>query len=367
MAAIDILEARWREESHLRCFHPYLHIDENGLSLGAGTLLTPMGTDASGAPVLLLDGQEQRILAILSIGYRKPVSIAALKFIKRASMQWSKGEKAIAHFELAYARLPRFETRSEARWLFYADGLVKFGVSPQALMRARGLDTREVDLLKYNADQPRVPAGHGRQSGQWTSGDDGSAQDSSIAISGSPDEANQQDTLSSNETSSNAVVSDVSPEPVRPGQQYAQDWRRWYLPFRLPPAESGGGSSGGNIFGGSGEASDATSVSEAIEISSDRFGQAAEHVRDAISAGQPDTLTVDRGRIKANRAAALKDFEKVPGMHLDEYPPAMFAEGGAGARVRAISPHDNMSLGAYIGFCCRKLSNGSRIKIRVGE
>jgi len=31
---------------------------------------------------------------------------------------------------------------------------------------------------------------------------------------------------------------------VRPGQQYAQDWRRWYLPYRLPPAESGGGSGG---------------------------------------------------------------------------------------------------------------------------
>jgi hypothetical protein len=54
-------------------------------------------------------------------------------------------------------------------------------------------------------------------------------------------------------------------------------------------------------------------------------------------------------------------------MHLDEYPPAMFKEGGAGASFRAISPHDNMSLGAYIGVCCRRLPDGARIKIRIGE
>jgi hypothetical protein len=79
----------------------------------------------------------------------------------------------LAHFELAYAQRPRFETRDEARPLFYAEGLVKLGVSPRALMRCHGLDTGQIDLLKYSADQPRVPAGNGRESGEWISGQGG--------------------------------------------------------------------------------------------------------------------------------------------------------------------------------------------------
>lgn len=118
MAAIDILRKRRTEEAQHRPFHPYLNIDDDGLSLGAGTLLAPMIEDRSGAPVLALADKEEKILALLSLGYRMRIPIAALKFIKRASMQWAKGEKALAHFELAYARLPRFETRDEARQLF---------------------------------------------------------------------------------------------------------------------------------------------------------------------------------------------------------------------------------------------------------
>jgi hypothetical protein len=110
-------------------------------------------------PGLALDGEEARILATLSLGFRKSVPISALKFIRRTSMQWSRGERALAHFELAYARLPRFESPDDARSLFFADGFIKLGLSPRALMLARGLDTTQLDLLKYSPDQPRVPAG----------------------------------------------------------------------------------------------------------------------------------------------------------------------------------------------------------------
>jgi hypothetical protein len=175
VAAIDALRKRWREEARFRSFRPYLYIDDEGLSLGAGTLLAPMAQDREGLPALALDGEETRILATLSLGFRQPISIAALKFIRRASMQWGRDEKALAHFELAYARLPRFETRDDAESLFLADGFVRLGLSPCALMLAHGLDTSQLDLLKFiphfNPAEPRVPAGHGRESGQWTQGD----------------------------------------------------------------------------------------------------------------------------------------------------------------------------------------------------
>lgn len=102
-------------------------------------------------------------------------------------------------------------------------------------------------------------------------------------------------------------------------------------------------------------------------MSVSRFGQAAEHIADAQAAGQPDILTIDRLGASANRSAAIGGTPRVPGLQLDEYPPAMFSEGGAGASVRAINPSDNMSAGAYIGNCCRPLPNGSQVQIKVVE
>jgi RHS repeat-associated protein len=102
-----------------------------------------------------------------------------------------------------------------------------------------------------------------------------------------------------------------------------------------------------------------------IEVSASRFGQAAEHISDAQAAGRPSILTIDRLGADANRTAATGGLAKVPGMQLDEYPPAMFSEGGAGASVRAINPSDNMSAGSYIGNCCRPLPNGAQVQIKV--
>lgn len=46
-------------------------------------------------------------------------------------------------------------------------------------------------------------------------------------------------------------------------------------------------------------------------------------------------------------------------------PPAMFREGGGGARTRAVTPRDNMGAGACIGNQCRGLPNGTRVRIVV--
>jgi hypothetical protein len=50
--------------------------------------------------------------------------------------------------------------------LFAADELLELGVPPDTLMKAQGFDPASLALLKYSPDQPRVPAGHGRESGQ---------------------------------------------------------------------------------------------------------------------------------------------------------------------------------------------------------
>jgi hypothetical protein len=236
VAAIDILKKQWHDEARSQPFRPYLYIDDKGLLLGAGTLLVPMVKDRTGAPILAIDGNEARILATLSLGYRRRIQVKALKFIKRASMQWAKGERAIAHFELAYAQLPRFETHDEARSLFYADGFIKSGVSPRALMLAHGLDTGELDLLKYAVDEPRVPAGT-PDGGQWTTGG-GSTATSRLADAGE-DSTSSQPGHVTNGTQS--------------GVQVATDSGRSGYPIDLREEEQRGGHAIGSHVGKSQE------------------------------------------------------------------------------------------------------------------
>jgi hypothetical protein len=77
----------------------------------------------------------------------------------------------LTHLALAGAgRLT--EPRDDARRLFIADGLMKASVPPRTILSVLGGAPAPADLDRaYNPDQPRVPAGNGRESGQWTSGD----------------------------------------------------------------------------------------------------------------------------------------------------------------------------------------------------
>lgn len=102
-----------------------------------------------------------------------------------------------------------------------------------------------------------------------------------------------------------------------------------------------------------------------ISIPAGAYPDAEKHKADAEKAGQPTILTIDRSGAKARRRAAQKGHQKVQGKDLDEWPPAMFKEGGAGASVRPIDPHDNRGSGACIGGQCRGLADGSKVKITV--
>ena len=104
-----------------------------------------------------------------------------------------------------------------------------------------------------------------------------------------------------------------------------------------------------------------------VQISRSKHPDVADHIADAQKAGKPDILTIDRPGAPGNRAESLAGHEKVPGKHLDEYPPAMFKEGGAGASVRAVDPAQNMGAGACIGNACRGLPEGAKVKIEVTE
>jgi hypothetical protein len=171
--ARETLRKRFDERLSRAPIGTAVEINDAGLVFGASTVLARMTRDVEGASVLALDEDRARMIALLAAAYGRTVSPDVFRHIEGASEQWRRGDKALANIRLAFARLPRLETRADAFRLFHAEDLLERGVSPRALMLAFGFDPAVADLAKYDPNQPRVPAGNGRQSGEW--GDGGGA------------------------------------------------------------------------------------------------------------------------------------------------------------------------------------------------
>jgi hypothetical protein len=138
---------------------------EQGLVLGAGTSLAKMGDDG-----LRADGEEERILTLLAIAYRGDVPGAALRTLRRVAKHWQGGDKCLAAIHLAQSGLPEIG-EDAAYCLSLAAELIEAAMTPRELARELGLSQVQFDVSKYDENQPRVPGGNGRASGQWTSGD----------------------------------------------------------------------------------------------------------------------------------------------------------------------------------------------------
>jgi hypothetical protein len=136
--------------------------DKDSLVLGSGTVL------AKG--VSTADDEDARLKALLTVAYGAAEACEALGHVKAATARWREGDKSRAELHLALSGLGRLECSAEAaRRLFLADALLSRGASPDAILAALDPGAPPASaLLKYSPDQPRVPAGGGRPSGQWT-------------------------------------------------------------------------------------------------------------------------------------------------------------------------------------------------------
>ena len=103
-----------------------------------------------------------------------------------------------------------------------------------------------------------------------------------------------------------------------------------------------------------------------IIVSRTDYPEAAKHIENA-QRKHPKVLTVKRSGKAARRREALRGKEPVKGKDRDEYPPAMFEEGGKGASVRPIDSSDNRGAGSCIGNQCRGLPDGAKVKIVVED
>jgi hypothetical protein len=151
---------------------------------------------------LALDGEEARLLSLLTAAYREPLAGGVIEKIRRAGEFWRAGEKALAQIHLAFLGLPKID-ETDAYRLFLAGTALEKGASPSDLMKALGFPRAARDIEKYWEDQPRVPAGSGRESGEWTTGDGASGANVS-------------------RPKHQIIMSDANPTGIVAGAQYAQ-------------------------------------------------------------------------------------------------------------------------------------------------
>ncbi len=90
--------------------------------------------------------------------------------------------------------------------LSLAAKLIEAGVTPRELARELGFGPVQFDVSKYDENQPRVPAGSGRESGQWTSGDATSASATPGLIEGRSAGANSDKVHQVSELPKDAIV-----------------------------------------------------------------------------------------------------------------------------------------------------------------
>lgn len=155
----------------LRPMSHTIEINEDGLVMGAGTVLARMNCDASGAQVLAIEEDRSRLFALLAAAHGRTPPADLPAHMESAAQFWKRGDKALANIRLAFALLPRLNDHDGAYRLFLAESLLDDeGLSPENLMKVMGLEPMASNIEKYHPDQPRIPAGSGKTSGQWTDG-----------------------------------------------------------------------------------------------------------------------------------------------------------------------------------------------------
>lgn len=148
MNQVELLNRKWHEEIRHARISQDMELTEAGLALGAGTLLAKTKWVEDGCVGLDLDGQEDRLLALLSIAFGRGISSCFIGSLRRVSWRWAKGGMALTRLPVTYAGKPQLVDQEDAFLLFIADGLIASGVSPRALMKAQGLNTAPLDSFK---------------------------------------------------------------------------------------------------------------------------------------------------------------------------------------------------------------------------
>jgi hypothetical protein len=186
--AIAALEESWAAEARRSPFYPFVTWTREGPRIGAATLLTRKGT-----------GEDERLLALLSIAYGFAVPANALKHLAWAETEFDRGDLAKSAMHVALTGLPALVRSEAARRLHIAAGILDHGfLTPLGLIKACEFDCGPLEsLVKYNPDEPRVAAGN-PGGGQWTSSGDAAGPSRSTDRSARTSESTEVAVLTNN-------------------------------------------------------------------------------------------------------------------------------------------------------------------------
>lgn len=104
-----------------------------------------------------------------------------------------------------------------------------------------------------------------------------------------------------------------------------------------------------------------------VSIPYNRYPESAQHILDVltqrIATGEGVIFTVDRPNASKRRRLALRGTKARSDFDRDEFPMAIFAEGGLCSDIRYINPSDNRGCGSYISNQLRrkKVDNGDKV------
>ncbi|MGO9769511.1 MAG: hypothetical protein ACLPSW_08145 [Roseiarcus sp.] len=234
------LRKQWDAHSSRAPLHAALTFVDDWLVLGAGTRLA-LAKRGVRPPAI----DDARVSALLCAAYQRPLEPRALGYIGRAIVKHGEGDETLALMHLAMTALwPLTQPKQAAYRLFMADALMKAGMTTRDVFHALGFDSALIERIeKYSPDQPRVPAGNGRPSGQWTR--DGAENTpapgrSAGSEAGRDRPSERQSSVGGKPGSSGSrvsaeisvtlhepprpeqILSDANPDSIRPGEQYAQ-------------------------------------------------------------------------------------------------------------------------------------------------
>ena len=166
MRRIQDLQQQWQRRGRYGAVLAGMCLEDEGLFLGARTRVAKRSADGG----LAIDS---RLVALLSVAYGEPPDAKVLARFRLVSKHTRSGDKAMAAMHVALAGLPQLTDPTDAaRRLFIADALIEDGIDPRDIFTALEFDPAPLDALeKFDPEQPRVPAGNGRPSGRWVSGD----------------------------------------------------------------------------------------------------------------------------------------------------------------------------------------------------
>lgn len=159
------LKKQWDDHVSFRHYHPGIVIKDAGLVLGADTILVRMGETSSGAKSLAVEADRERLLTLLGVSYGHRVPPGIVKNIENASEHWRRGDQVLAHIHLAFTGLPKLESTHDVYRLYLAEALLDDGFPPREILKELRLDRTLHQIAKYDPNQPRAPAGSGRESG----------------------------------------------------------------------------------------------------------------------------------------------------------------------------------------------------------